>query len=150
MYVCIGKLKQQTMKKIVFIAMVLIITASCGKYEEGPGFSLKSKTNRLAREWVVEKVIENDIDITIDYQLLKPNHTLLFLDYGSLKETVNEVIIAKGWEWGEDKETLVLTYKLLEIEKIQVIRIRRLTSKEFWYTTTEDEKDYEFHWKVKK
>lgn len=138
------------MKKIVFIAIVVLLAVSCGKYEEGPELSLKSKTKRLSREWVIDKVLENEIDVTLDYHLMKPNHTLLFLDYGSLKETVNEVIIAKGWEWGIDKETLVITYKLLEIEKTQIFRIRRLTSKEFWYTTNEDGKDYVFHWKVKK
>jgi hypothetical protein len=136
------------MKKIVFIAVVVLLATSCGKYDEGPGISLKSKTKRLAREWTVEKVVENGEDITSDYMTMRPTHTMLFLDYGSLKETVNQTVLAKGWEWGDKKETLVITYKLLDIEKTSIFTIRRLTSKEFWYNTTDDGKDYEFKWKA--
>lgn len=138
------------MKKIVFIAMIAIFAASCGKYEEGPSISLKSKTKRLAREWTVEKVIENGVDITQAYLSMVNTHTMLFLDYGSLKETINTTVLAKGWEWGEKKETIIITYKLLQVESKVTFYIKRLTSKEFWYTTTLDNKDYEFHWKANK
>jgi len=138
------------MKKLVFITMIVILATSCGKYEDGPGFSLNSKTKRLAREWTIDKVIENGTDITATYLSMVTKHTMLFIDYGSLKETINQTILAKGWEWGEKKETLIITYKLLDVESTVVFNIRRLTTKEFWYTTTLDNKDYEFHWKANK
>lgn len=138
------------MKKTVYLAIIVLLAVSCGKYEDGPDFSLKSKTKRLSREWAVEKVVENGIDITTDHKLMYAVHTMLFLDYGSLKETINSTIQAKGWEWGEDKETIIITYKLLDVEKTETFFIRRLTSKEFWYTTTKEDKDYEFQWKANK
>ncbi len=48
------------MKKISVIFMIIaglsIIIGSCGKYEEGPGFSLRTKTARLTGEWEIDKV----------------------------------------------------------------------------------------------
>ncbi len=138
------------MKKIVFLSIIVLLAVSCGKYEDGPSISLKSKTKRLSREWKVEKVVENGIDITENHNQMSPVHTLLFMEYGSLKETINSTILAKGWSWGEDKETIIVTYSLLSVEKTQTWFIRRLTSKEFWYTVTDEGKDYEYHWKVNK
>ncbi len=126
---------------------------ACGKYEEGPGFSLKSKTKRLCREWKLDKIVENGEDITIDYFTKVPTHTLLFIDYGtdagSLKETINTTTLAKGWMWGDKKETLIINYTMLQTPYEHIFVIRRLTSKEFWYNTTIEEKDYEFYWVVK-
>jgi hypothetical protein len=139
------------MKKIFMIFFTIAVFAtSCGKYEEGPSFSMKSKTKRLSREWIVDKVIENEIEITSTYNMMFPNHTMLFLDYGSLKETIGLTEMAKGWKWGEDKETIIVSFSLLGVQRSDTFYIRRLTSKEFWYTVTLDNKNYEFFWKAKK
>jgi len=145
------------MKKLVFVALCAFVLASCGKYEEGPSLSLKSKAKRLCREWKIEKVFEEGVDITTQYRTMVNEHELMFIDYGSLKETivtvaggqVNTTVLAKGWEWGEKKETLKVSYKLLQIESEVIFTIRKLSSEEFWYTTILEEKNFEFHWVAK-
>jgi uncharacterized lipoprotein YehR (DUF1307 family) len=48
------------MKKlsILFAAFAVVMLASCGKYEDGPGFSLRSKTSRLAGTWTLTEVFK--------------------------------------------------------------------------------------------
>ena len=55
------------MKKIFYALTILVglQLASCGKYEEGPGFSLRSKTARLAGEWTIEKATVDGQDFTV-------------------------------------------------------------------------------------
>ena len=40
----------------------MIFGASCGKYEEGPGISLRSKKARLANTWTITKTVTKDGD----------------------------------------------------------------------------------------
>ncbi len=56
------------MKKlsILFAAFAVVFLASCGKYEDGPGLSLRSKKARLTGTWVVESAIQGSTDITGD------------------------------------------------------------------------------------
>ena len=37
--------------KISFLASALLFLTGCGKYEEGPGFSLLPKSTRLQQKW---------------------------------------------------------------------------------------------------
>jgi hypothetical protein len=137
------------MKKLIFMAVIALLLTSCGKYEEGPGFSLKSKTKRLAREWTISKVIENGVDITDAYKNMVKTHELKFMETGSLKETINTAILAKGWEWGDKKETIRIYWTLIGVDHEVTHTILQLSSKEYWYRTVLDEKDYEFHWSAK-
>jgi len=56
------------MKKlsILFAAFAVVFLASCGKYEEGPGFSLRSKTSRLAGTWTLTEAFQGSTNVTGD------------------------------------------------------------------------------------
>jgi len=41
------------MKKFLVLALLSLVVVSCGKYEEGPGFSLISKKNRITNTWTL-------------------------------------------------------------------------------------------------
>jgi len=137
------------MRKLVFISIAVLLVSACGKYEEGPKLSLKSKEKRLCREWKIDKLIENEIDITAEHINMLTKHEIKFMDFGSVKETIGNTILAKAWEWDKKKENIIIDYTLLEKTTTIECTIRRLTSKEFWYTTTIDSKDYEYHWAAK-
>lgn len=52
-------------KQILFIfSFLVIILTGCGKYENGPGFSLRSKNARLSGKWKVVKYEYNLINST--------------------------------------------------------------------------------------
>ena len=41
--------------------------SSCSKYEDGPAFSLRSKKERIANTWRVEKAMDNGSDVTSSF-----------------------------------------------------------------------------------
>ncbi len=72
-------------KTIVFILSIVILTTinqGCKKYEEGPMISLRSKTERVANTWKVEKYLKNGVDETADRASKKRNYTETFTKDG--------------------------------------------------------------------
>lgn len=53
---------KNTIKKMgnMALALVLFTLASCSKYEDGPGISLRSKKSRLVGDWVATKFVDED------------------------------------------------------------------------------------------
>ncbi|MFY0644908.1 MAG: hypothetical protein JXR19_10615 [Bacteroidia bacterium] len=133
------KLKHSAPLAAIATATIIFNFSSC-TYEDGPTFSLKSKTGRLVGEWNVLELAgtkatnntiyemefekDGDIELKIEY------------DYGgySYSNTI------KGeWEWGNGKESLELDFDggfNYELE------IKRLTNKEL-KAEDEDGDDWE-------
>jgi hypothetical protein len=56
--------------KLIWGALFFMLV-SCKKYEEGPVVSLKSKTERLANTWKVEKAMENGENKLSEYNNIR-------------------------------------------------------------------------------
>jgi hypothetical protein len=63
--------KKKIMKKITKITTILCLSCvmllgiqSCQKYEDGPLFSLMTKTSRLSNNWKIDNYKVNDVDLT--------------------------------------------------------------------------------------
>lgn len=97
------------MKKILMIAIAsILVLGSCGKYEEGPGFSLRSKKGRLAGEWQMFRQIVDGQDRALsadekdDVWIIDKDGKYEITDPGNDSQ--------KGsWTFGEDKETVTFT-----------------------------------------
>jgi len=102
------------MKHIIFYSAILFLGAfvtSCGKYEEGPKFTLLSKKARMTNEWKFTKQESNGIDTT-------PNESEFSVTM-TLKEdgTASVVMVVFGlplnysgeWAFSDDKEELILS-----------------------------------------
>jgi hypothetical protein len=129
------------------IASVLVISlfvlglglSSCGKYEDGPSISFRSKKARLVGTWVVEKIYLNGNEqtlITSSLEIDKDEEYTVKL--GTL--TVEE----GKWNFGDGKETLE-TLKNGSSTK-DVSTILRLTKKEFWATKVDSFGTWEYHY----
>jgi len=131
------------MKKILLPLLVLtLVLGSCKKYEEGPGFSLRSKKARVAGEWKIEKEIYNgqdeplDADDKDDVWKFDKDGTFEFQDPGNSTQ--------KGkWSFDDKKEKITLTDDGSSFAF--VIEVIRLTNKEFWYTYTDGSDVSETH-----
>ena len=57
---------KNTIKKMgtMALALFLLTLASCSKYEEGPGISLRSKKSRLVGDWEMTSITTNGIEST--------------------------------------------------------------------------------------
>ena len=121
------------MKKIAIILTIVAATAmifsACGKYEEGPSFSLLTKKSRITGTWnqtefyIKDKLQNNSYkeEYTFNSDGTGTKTTAL----GLAKNTVAIV-----WEFNEDKTILMV--KEINATKYNEYTILRLTNKEMW------------------
>jgi hypothetical protein len=96
----------------------ILTFSSCGKYEEGPGFSLVSKEIRLEELWKLEKYMHDGVDKTDSaFHYLGYNYHLRFsdvndgdyTDYAQECEGCTDQLSWTGkWRFENDKEDVVL------------------------------------------
>jgi uncharacterized lipoprotein NlpE involved in copper resistance len=144
------------MKKlsILFAAFAVVMLASCGKYEDGPGFSLRSKTARLAGTWTVTEAFQGTVDITTS---LTNGGTIeaTFEKDGSYTYTYNFVIlgfptngsVSGTWAFSSDKSALEVTDGSGQMDSSKILR---LTNNELWLEQVDSNGGtYEVHYSAK-
>jgi hypothetical protein len=130
----------------VIIVSFLLTAVSCGKYEEGPGFSLIPKESRLAGEWQSTKLvdIEDDEDTT---------YTSLIYEFDSdnnwvQRSTQSSFSLNGTWEFSDDKKFLYTEYTFSfggsSQTYIDTSLILRLKNSELWLAD-QDREEREIH-----
>jgi hypothetical protein len=140
------------MKKISIImfavvSMALVTFSSCGKYEEGPGFSLRSKKSRVVNTWVIEKCIVNGQDFTSFLLIELGVHSFEFKKDGSYEFFIDGERETGKWSFDGKKENLELMQSGTNTKQFE--KITRLTTNEMWTVQTIDGDKVEFHYKSK-
>ena len=136
------------MKKITSIlfavvAMALVTFSSCGKYEDGPGFSLRSKKARVAGEWVIEKTIYNGVETTTGFDGI----SIEFKKDNTYTASYLGMTESGKWDFDSNKENLEFTSDGSSTKSVE--KILRLTNKEMWLVDEEGGDKYETHYKAK-
>ena len=111
-------------KNYLFLSIAVIISlaiTSCGKYEDGPGFSLLTKTARMTNKWELKSVDGETIPAGEIVWEFKKDGEATFSSGGFGTETGT-------WEFSDDKEDLILEFD----GDASTLKIRRLTNKELW------------------
>lgn len=124
-------MKKQT---ILMLMSVLLGVAACGKYEEGPGFSLRSKTARVANEWKVDYAIDynDNVETTTDFT----GETWVFSKDGVFMKKSDGVTEKTGtWEFMSDKEAIAISVGT-DLDKYTVLRLKE---NEMWLKDHEEE-----------
>lgn len=138
-----------TFKAISVLFLGLIILSSCGKYEDGPKFSLLTKKARLCGEWVIDQVMFNDVDQTSAFQSFVGTDFVLEIEKDGKYRTEGQNPDSGTWELGEDKDDI---YFLSDAQGATEIayRILRLKNKELWLRHTDTNGDVtEIHYDAK-
>jgi len=120
-------------KNTLLIILVSSLLFSCGKYEEGPSFSLIPKTNRLTGNWKLKEIHKRDIHgdetlpsfINHTIKITKNNNWIEERDYYNGTDTVT-TFFNNTWEWSDEKDAIIVDYSGYEIR----YKILKLTSKE--------------------
>lgn len=126
----------RSIHKMTFLLLLggIMTISSCKKYEDGPLISLRSKTERIANTWQIEKAIEDGEDITDQYdqyelQLFSDGDARLVAIY-TLADFTFEYETNGTWDFSDDKEELELDMENDDADK--TYQILRLKEKELW------------------
>src|SRR5436190_22042595 len=114
------------------IVTTIFVTTSCGKFEEGPKFSLLTIKARLAGHWKLESSTVNGVDNTSSFGSdfewdIEKNHT-----YKIKGASPDE----GKWELGEDKDDVFFQSSQPGVFE-KSYRILKLKNKEMWLRRTE-------------
>lgn len=127
--------KINTMKKsglfLVVLFVASIVLSSCGKYDEGPSISLRSKAARLTGVWKITKQTYNgtavtlsadDLATTLEYKK-DETFTMTTQTYGPFNGT---------WKFSDDKTQLITSLTFGGLTSSDTVNILRLTNKELF------------------
>lgn len=139
MYICSEFKTKLLMKKLLIISVVAIFAlSSCGKYDDGPEFSLASKKSRVVNTWKLDREFVNGNERTLTADD-KDDYTEFTKD-GKVKVTwvsgSQSTTIEGTWEFDSSKEHLVVkisnTYFGQTMTTTTSYKILRLKSNEMW------------------
>jgi hypothetical protein len=103
--------------------------SSCGKYEDGPGFSLLSKKARVAGDWEVKtigsQVMGGNYIINMTFEKSGSLFTTSSYSYAGYSNSYSQV---GTWDFISDKEQLAVTID----GDTELFEIKRLTNNEMW------------------
>lgn len=126
------------------------VSPSCGKYEDGPGFSLASKKSRLTGTWEIDKyeingvnaLSNNNLDIEIEFES-DGDYTVQTTYSGYYGSNSYSYSSSGEWEFSGDKEEI-------EFDPNDGSNfdweITRLTNKELHVEFNDDGDKYELEW----
>ena len=111
---------------LLSVASFALTAVSCSTYEEGPNSSLVSKTNRLCREWQIDKYNGQPQEYNMTWEFEKDGDMeMSYIYYGYTYS------YSRQWEWSDNKRSIKLRDNqgllLMELDVI------RLTTSEFWF-----------------
>jgi hypothetical protein len=121
-------------KKILAAAGVTaVVVSSCGKYEDGPNFSLLSKKSRVVGTWDMKTLTDSQTGATdnfcqngaycVEITMDKDNKLTQKISDGSYSYTYTGT-----WDFNDDKTQLTWTTPSYTTS----YEIKRLTNKELW------------------
>ncbi len=128
---------------LVAVFAALLVFGACGKYEEGPSMSLRSKKARLAGDWKVVKVVAGSVEVS---DLSEYGGTTTFDKDGTGKVSGGPLAVAFEWEFSDDKTKIITKTTILGVEGKVEAKILRLTNKELWTTVTDGGVKTETHY----
>lgn len=128
-------------KKFIFLSLIVFlligVVSSC-KYEEGPFVSFRTKKERVANTWKIEKIIKDDGKEKTGDSV--PDTEYTYTDGGDYKEDGNEL---GDWEFKDSKEEIYHEVNTPFGTVDYSHEILKLKEKELW---VEDEDGDEIHY----
>jgi hypothetical protein len=116
----------------LLIAVASFTVSSCGKYDEGPKLSLRTKKMRLVGVWDTKENVDPDGTTTTD----NSTTTIEFKKDGSCTLASSDPNFTYGyvgkWEFSANKEKVRATFTYGGVTTINESTILRLTNKELW------------------
>ena len=124
---------------ILITVLVLFSMQSCQKYEDGPMLSLRTRTERVTNQWVVDNYKINGAD----YTSLLTSYNETFSKNGAYAYDWSLFSGAGTWKFQQNDMEILLTGN--DNQSSRTIFILKLEEKSFWYYYTKDGDKHECH-----
>lgn len=125
---------------LTFIGLIILtVFTGCKKYPDGPGLSLRSKTERVSNTWKVENYKINGSDFTS----LVSNYTETFTKEGNYSYSWGILSGNSGWAFQNKNMEIKLNGN--DYNTSRTLFILKLEEKNFWYYFIDDKNKYEIH-----
>lgn len=124
---------------LLFSSMMIIGFEGCKKYPEGPAFSLRTRTHRVANTWKVENYKVNEKD----YTSLVANYTETYSKDGNYSYSWGSFAGTGTWAFQNKDEEIRLTG--ITNQSSYTMVILKLEEKTFWYYYMDGNDRKEFH-----
>lgn len=115
------------MKKVFLSVITVLLLFSCTKYEDGPIFTFRSKTKRIAHSWEYAAIVYAETGISVTTNL--PKTIMTFSKDGSYSENTG---FSGTWKFKGDIELEITKSKLGDSTQTITWEITRLSNKELW------------------
>ena len=139
-------MKTQNTLLLAAAAVTVLNFQSCGKYEDGPAFSLRSKTSRLVGEWEIVKIYGQNVPSGYNFSMEFESDGDLTYSYSYSYYGYNYNYSFNGeWEWEDNKETIDIQINSAYGSTSTEFEVLRLTNDEL---VVEDENNQE--WELEK
>lgn len=133
------KMNFRSLLLILFIGLLAVGTQSCNKYEDGPFFSVRSRTERVANTWKIDNYKVNGND----YTSLMGGYTETYSKDGNFSYAWGSLSGTGTWAFQNND----MEIKLVGINNTSsmTLFILKLEEKEFWYYYMDGNDKKEFH-----
>jgi hypothetical protein len=133
------KMNLKSLFFVLFIGLLAVSTQSCNKYEDGPFFSLRSRTERVANTWKIDNYKVNGND----YTSLLSGYTETYSKDGNFSFAWGILSGTGTWKFqNKDKEILITGINNVSTMTLFILK---LEEKEFWYYYMDGNDKKEFH-----
>jgi len=130
----LGLMRTMTTASILASITLATLSVGCGKYDDGPDFSLRSRNERIANTWNVENATKGGSDVTsfftqYELKMSKDGEATLSANY-ALGDLTFEFATSGSWELVNKDEDLKLDFENNDAD--ETYEILRLKEDELW------------------
>lgn len=132
--------KKRSVNLFMFmIGCSLFLITSCNKYDEGPGISFRTRTERVSNTWKVDNYKVDGTDVTS----LVSGYTETFTKGGGYSYDWSSASGTGTWKFQRNDEEIALTGT--DNQDDHTLYILKLEEEQFWYYYMVDGERHEFH-----
>ncbi|MEY4216608.1 MAG: hypothetical protein RLZZ68_1064 [Bacteroidota bacterium] len=137
----------------IFTFSLVVLTPSCSKYPNGPGFTLRTKSNRLVNDWKLTSYMVNGVE----YIDAVPQLKMVIEKDGTYSRHSTELVLNQlqsvfehgTWAFNDEKTSMFLqaedadlpvefSIRELRAKKLVIQYYNKITNKTYLYTYTTD------------
>ena len=133
--------------KYTLLSILILSIYSCGKYEEGPGFTFLSKSARICQKWRPIQSVDGSTGVITNIE--SDGSYIEFVKDGSIQFYNKDQMsflgidaVAGTWEFSEDKMQITYSYDVLTLSTTKLKTIKKLKINSLGLEDTNGDKTY--------